>query len=328
MSSDPLFEAAEDAARVLPIAWRRNGDLLQGGFDGNQGSYAVTVATPGGSAFLVRAVRAEPIPDEAAERVELLCMDWNWAMPNTCFFFSRGFGGRVVSAASIGRREFDGVPEPPTLENTIRGCLLHAELVTHAVQGAVEGDSLTESTMFRTHVLPRLLDGEAHGVPECLEPRGPQPASDEQLIDACEAAARAAGWQAFRRADDQLVVQGATFVDVHMGCLIVSSYPCDDQIRPERRTAVASLLNQLLDRGAPFGLALDLAGGTVAGRTTLDLRGRASIPSHAELRDVIVSGGEGSLYHVAEIERVAGSGRPFGTTGGSLQERLHRRRAG
>ncbi|MEO9174426.1 MAG: hypothetical protein ABI317_02850 [Gaiellales bacterium] len=320
-----LFEAASVAASVLPVVWQRDGSILRGLLDGQHGSYDVTIATHRAHVFVVRVVSQAPIPEQAAERVALLCMDATWTMPTAGFFYSPGSGGAVVSAATLTFNHSDEVAHPTILRNTIRECMLNAELFARVQQAVVEGSSIEEAREFRRRLFPALAAGELGGMPGYLAQAGPPPADDGQLIDACEAAARKRGWQLQRRSRDQLVVQGETFVDVHAGCLVVSSYP-GVEVRPDRRGAVADLLNRLLDAGSPFTLALDLELGAVVARSFLDVRGLAQIPPAALLCDVIFQAGGGARVHLDEIERVANerraADRPFGSSGSTLRDRL------
>ena len=320
-----LFEAAEAAASFLPVSWQRDDVLLQSELEGRHGSYEITVATPRAQVFLVRVVSRAVIPPEATERAGLLCMDASWTMPTSGFFYSHAVGDAVVSAATLTFNHLDEVPDPTILRNTIRECLLNAELLSPVVAQIVRGCSIEQARELRHRLFPLLAAGESGGVPDYLRPVGVAPADDAELIDACEVAASGSGWETSRRSASQLVVGADTFVDVHAGCLIVSAYPGVD-VRPDRRGAVAALLNQLLDAGTPFNLALDLDRGTVVARSFLDVRGLASIPRAALLCDVIFQAGAGARAHLAEITRVAddrrGADRPFGPTGSVLRDRL------
>jgi hypothetical protein len=323
-SHDELFEAATVAASVLPVSWQRQGSVLRGLLDGQHDRYDVTVATHRSHVFIVRVVAQASVPAEAVERLGLLCMDATWTMPTAGFFYSEGTG-TVVSAATLTFNHSDEVPHPTILRNTIRECVLNAELLARVRPMVVDGSSIAEAREFRSRLFPALAAGELGGMPRYLAEPGPAPADDTLLIDACEAAARDRGWQLQRRSRDQLVVQGETFVDVHAGCLVVSSYP-GVEVRPDRRAAVAGLLNRLLDEGTPFTLALDLELGAVVARSFLDVRGLGSIPPPDLLCDVIFQAGGGARVHLEAIERAANerraADRPFSSSGSALRDRL------
>jgi hypothetical protein len=237
-------------------------------------------------------------------------------MPTAGFFLSEGYGGSVVSSATIASDRFTGIPGAMMLQNTIRECVLNAELLAPTVQAAIDGRPIAPST-----------PGD---IPDYAWPSGWAPAPDRQLIDACDEAVRSSGWQTVRRLPGQLVVEEDTFVDVHGGSLIVTSY-AGDPVHAERRGEVATLLNGLLDEGAPFGYALDPERGEIATRCVLELRGLESIPAPGMLCDVISRAAAGARVHADKIQRAAympsAGGRPFATAGSSLRDRLQANQA-
>jgi hypothetical protein len=313
-----LDEAAVAASEALPISWERAPGLLEGELEGCRERYHVAIATARGRIFAVRVVSHAAVPAEKAAEVGAICMDANWTMPTAGFFLSEGYGGSVVSAATIASDRFTGIPDPMMLQNTIRECVLNAELLAPTVQAAIAGRPIAPSS-----------PGE---IPDFAWPSGWAPAPDRALIDACDEAARASGWQTVRRLPGQLVVEEDTFVDVHTGSLIVSSY-AGEPVRPERRSEVAGLLNSLLDEGAPFGYALDPERGEIATRCVLELRGLESVPAPGMLCDVISRAAAAARVHADRIQRVAQvpsasvNGRPFAAAGSSLRDRLQANQA-
>ncbi|HEY1479481.1 MAG TPA: hypothetical protein VGF46_05595 [Gaiellales bacterium] len=330
LARDQLFEAVELAATVLPVPWTHGRDRLDGTLEGHHGTYDITLEVPDAREFRVRVASHERVPAAVAEQVDLLCMDAAWGMPTAGFYLSQRAGGAVVAAATIALNRYDEVPGPTILRNTIRECVLNAELVSLLAKAVVQGCTIDEARAHRPQLFESLAAGELGGMPAFCIPVGWAPADDHRLMDVCETAAAQADWATFRRADDQLVVGGETYVDLYDGCLIASTYSHED-VPAHRRSEVAKLLNRLLDDGAPFNLAIDLQTGTVVTRTVLDLRGLESLPHATLLCDVIYRSGAGSRVHRDAIARVADDridpSRPFGGGGTSLRDRLQATRA-
>jgi hypothetical protein len=329
VANSPLSTAARDAVSFLPIDWRPGDGYLRGTFKGCHDTYDVTIATPNDNVFLVRAAAWSEVPDDSTDTVGMLCADTSWYIPNAGFFVAAGAGNAVTSAATLAFDQFDASLDPLILRSAVRECLLNAELLAPVVQAVVkDGLTIPQARLFRTRMYQGYGMGELTGLSPLLAPPGLAPATDVQVIDACETAARSLGWDVFRRSPDQIVVNGGTFVDVNRGALIVSTYEIDP-VRPERRLAVSRLLNELLGEGAPFGLVLDLDGGAVCARTSLELGGLRALPPASVLTDVIFQSGGGASYFAPRIDATAKarSQTPFGGSGGSLRDRILGRRA-
>jgi hypothetical protein len=327
-----LFEAARAAAGSFPVAWQQQEGVWHGTFDGRHGDYDVAIATPNDRVFAVRAVSHASVAADVAARIARLCLDATWTMPTAGFYRSRAAGGAVVSAATLTLHHCTEPPEASILQNTLRECLLNAELFAAVAPSVARGASIDEARELRRLLFPALAAGELGGLPPSLVPGGRAPAGAKELLDACEVAAGRVGWPTERAAPDELVVDRDTFVGVESGCIVVSSYPGLD-VAPERIGAVSEELNGLLDEGAPVTLALDPVSGTVVARSFLDVRGLPQIPDGDVLCDVIRQAGGGAAAHIEQLERAADrrpSGpRPFGsgTTGPSLRDRLQSRAA-
>jgi hypothetical protein len=329
MAGSPLGAAAQDAVSFLPTDWHAGDGYLRGTFEGCHDTYDITIATPNENVFLVRAAASGEVPDDSTDAVGMLCTDTGWYIPNAGFFVAAGAGNAVTSAATLAFDAVDTSLDPLILRSAVRECLLNAELLAPVVQAVVkDGLTIPQARSLRTRMYQGYGMGELTGLSPLLASPGPAPATDVQVIDACETAARGLGWDVIRRAPDQIVVNGGTFVDVHRGALIVSTYQIDP-VRPERRVAVSRLLNELLGEGAPFGLVLDLDGGAVCARCSLELGGLSALPPASVLTDVIFQSGSGASYFAARIDATAKarSQTPFGGSGGSLRDRIRGRRA-
>ena len=318
--SDTLFDVAVAASGSLPAAWQRAGqDRLLGALQGVHGRYAVSIATVGDRLLHVKVGRDAPVPPDAAERVELLCADANWQMPTAAFHYTPTGHGHVITQAAIALDRTAGLPDPALYRNLLRECVLNAELLCLVTDSVVKGTSIEQARVFRHELFPVLFRGELGGLPAWLAPAGPPPTGAEALIDACQAAVAAAGWQTARNSANQAVVVCAgspatgpvhSLVDVHERSLIVSSSPFGDDLKvPEdRRDAVSVLLGRIMGIGTPFGLALDLATGDVVTRSFLELSGIAEVPPPELLCDVIFQSAAGALLYLDPIVAVAHEG--------------------
>lgn len=310
MVADALFDAASAAARTLPADWRRPGrDRLLGLLRGNHARYSVAISIVASRLFHVKVTTLEAIPADAAARVGQACMDANWQMPTAGFSYAPAGEGAVTNQAAIALDRSPSLPDPGLYRNLLRECVLNAELLALVTRAVGMGTSVEHARTFRSELFPALYKGELGGLPRWLAPDGAPPAGSTAVIDACQAAARAAGWETARNAPDQAVIVCAgspatgavhTIVDVHERSLIVSSFPLPEgRLVPEdRRDAVALLFNGILQIGTPFGLALDLQTGNVLARSFLELSGLETIPSPELLCDVIFQSAAGAfLYH-------------------------------
>jgi hypothetical protein len=317
---DTLFQAALAAAESLPASWKRTGqDRLLGQVAGVQGRYRIGISTVAGRLFHVKVSSLEPVPAAAVERINLLCMDANWQMPTAGFSYSPAGDGSVMAQATIALDRCAETPDARLYRNLLRECVLNAELLALVVQAVSKGTSVEQARRFRGELFPELFRGQLGGLPPWLRPDGAPPATGTQVIDACQAAAGAAGWEWARNAPGQLVtvVAGSpatgavhTLVDVHDRSLIVSSHPFGpDLLVPEdRRTAVAVLLNRILQIGVPFALALDLQTGDVVARSFLELTGVETIPPAELLCDVIFQSAAGAFLYLEPLVAVAHEG--------------------
>jgi hypothetical protein len=327
-----LFEAARAAAGSFPVAWQSEDGVWHGTFEGRHGDYDVAIATPNDRVFAVRAVSHASVAPDAATRIARLCLDATWTMPTAGFYRSRAAGGAVVSAATLTLHHRSDPPEAGILQNTLRECLLNAELFAAVAPSVARGASLEEARELRRLVFPALAAGELGGLPPVLVPGGRAPVSAKELLDACEVAAGRVGWPTERPAPDELVVDRDTFVGAEGGCIVVSSYPGLD-VAPERVGTVSEELNDLLDEGAPVVLALDPVSGTLVARSFLDVRGLLAVPHADILCDVIRQAGGGAAAHIDALARAADrrpqGPRPFAASpaGSSLRDRLQSRAA-
>ncbi|MEO9176199.1 MAG: hypothetical protein ABI317_11865 [Gaiellales bacterium] len=315
-----LYEAAVFAAGSLPASWTRTGqDRMLGQLAGSHGRYRIGLSTVAGRLFHVKVSALDAVPAEAVERINLVCMDANWQMPTACFSYSPAGDGSVMAQAAIALDRCVEVPDERLYRNLLGQCVLNSELLWLVVEAVNKGTSVEDARAFRSELFRALFLGELGGLPTWLRPEGPPPAAPEQLIDACAAAATAAGWEQARRAPDQLIMVCAgspatgpvhTDVDVHEQSLIVSSHPFGPGllVPEERRPAVAVLLNRILESGVPFGLALDLQSGDLVARSYLDLAGVPAIPSPELLCDVIFQSAAGAFLYLEPLVAVAHEG--------------------
>jgi hypothetical protein len=315
-----LYDAAAFAAGSVPASWTRTGqDRAFGQLTGNHGRYRIGLSTVAGRLFHVKVSALASVPAEAVERINIVCMDANWQMPTSAFSYSPAGDGSVMAQASIALDRCSTVPDARLYRNLLRQCVLGSELLSLVVEAVGKGTSVEDARTFRGELFPALYSGELGGLPAWLAPEGPPPAANDRLIDACQDAAMAAGWEFARNAPDALVMVCAgspatgaihTNVDVHEHSLIVSSHPFGpDLLVPEdRRTAVALLLNRILEGGVPFGLALDLLTGDVVARSFLDLSGVAAVPSPELLCDVIFQSAAGAFLYLEPLVAVAHEG--------------------
>jgi hypothetical protein len=338
--SHTLYEAAAFAAESLPASWTRTGqDRLLGQLVGNHGRYRIGLSTVAGRLFHVKVSALDAVPAEAVERVNLVCMDANWQMPTAGFSYSPAGDGSVMAQAAIALDRCAEVPDARLYRNLLKQCVLNSELLRLVIEAANKGTSVEDARSFRAELFRALYLGELGGLPPWLAPEGPAP-SPSGIIDACQEAATAAGWEWARRAPDQLIMVCAgspatgavhTDVDVHEHSLIVSSHPFgpDLLVPEERRTAVAVLLNRILESGVPFGLALDLQTGDLVARSFLDLAGVAAIPSPELLCDVIFQSAAGAFLYLEPLVAVAHEGAdPDDALAAHVARQLEGRRAG
>jgi hypothetical protein len=307
LEHESLFMAAVRAAESLPVVWRREQQRLIGTLDREHGTYIVSIfAHP--RLFDVRIAVVEAVADDATEQIGLLCAEANRTLPTASFYLSGLAGGAVQSAATIALDLFDDVPEARLLGNVLEECLQNAELIAPMIGSVNHGRTVADA-------MRSGLDALAG---RTTRPND-APVSDVGLIDACCVATHASGWETLRRNMTQMAVvcslagsgeQAPTFVEAHEGSLHVSAYILEPKWRvpAERRSAVAELLNQFLDLGAPFGLSLDRDTGDVRTRSFLDIRGLAAVPPRDLLRDVIFQAGGGALIYLDAIRRVAHEG--------------------
>jgi hypothetical protein len=317
---DTLFDVALAASRSLPATWQPPGnDRLLGALQGTHGRYAVSIAVVGDRLLHVKVGRDAPVPPDAAERVQLLCADANWQMPTAAFHYTPTGNGHVITQAALALERTPGVPDPAIYRNLVRECVLNAELLCLVTDAVVKGTSVEQARVFRQELFPVLYRGELGGLPAWLAPAGAPPVGTRELIDACQTAAAAAGWETARNSPKQAVVVCAgspatgpvhSLVDVHERSLIVSSLPFGDDLNvPEdRRDAVAALLGRIMGIGTPFGLALNLETGAVAARSFLELSGVAEPPAPELLCDVIFQSAAGALLYLEPIVAVAHEG--------------------
>jgi hypothetical protein len=314
---NPLFEAAEEAARAFPVQWHREPGRLVGSLEGRNGSYAIIMMANTPALFDVRIAIVEEPRADAREQFDLLCMSLNHSTPTASYCLSSLVGAPVQSIATISLTRADAI-DPLLVRNALRQCVRNAELIAPVIRAINDGGGLEDVAMHRQGAYVALVSGPG-GLPDYLANEGPPPADDAGLIDACEAAVAAARWEAMRRAPGQLAVVCVesptsgpvySFVDVHQGSVVVSAYPLgpEGRVPAERRPAVADLMNRILDRGVPFALSLDLEGGAVLSRSFLDLNGLAEIPPHETLCDVIFQASAGAVGYLEAITRVAYDG--------------------
>jgi hypothetical protein len=314
---NPLFEAADQAARSFPVSWQREPGRIVGSLVGRNGTYAIIMTAKTPALFDVRiAIVEQPRPDARAQ-FDLLCMSLNHATPTASYCVSSLVGAPVQSIATIALSRAAEI-DPMLVRNALRQCVRNAELIAPVIRAINEGAGLADVPMHRQGAYVRLCSAP-DGLPDYLANEGPPPAADARLIDECHAAASGAGWEALRRAPGQLAVVCVaspsngpvySFVEVHQGSLVVSAYPLGPErdVPAARRPAVAHLLNRILDRGVPFSLSLDLEHGAVLSRCFLDLNGLAEIPPHASLCDMIFQASAGAISYLEAIGRVAFEG--------------------
>jgi hypothetical protein len=308
-----LFDAVEQAAESFPVAWQRAPGELTGRLEGRHAAYSISIRSPHPNWLWIRVAIDEQPDLDRRPQIELLCMAANRRFPTGGFHLPPGEDARVHASAAIRLGRSQEPIEPAVVRNTLRRCVLDAELFAPMLRKINHGSVIVGALAAGSDAFIAMRD-EPDGIPNYLSAHGAPPANDVRLVDACEEAARATGWATLRRTPTQIMVDTdrrsaagpvVTFIDAHDGLLIASAYAQDENVPSPRRPAVSQLLNHILSRNAPFGLALDLDSGAVSALSSLDFSGAKGLPPQALLCDLIEQATEGAERFGGSIQRVA-----------------------
>jgi hypothetical protein len=355
MSSDPahpLHEVARAATDALPFQWidsplSTTERVIR---EGCAGPFDVTVLTYGDDARVFRATASlrDAVSPSRREEAELLCQLANGFLRTANFCVSPGGGDVVRSSASLVFTRFRGDPDPKLLENLITRAILNAAFIAPIFERFLDGASFGTAMRPAHTVMRELLSNP----PAYLPDRDRRPASDADLVNACQGAAHGAGFDTRRHGPDRLeaVLCGSpscgattTYVDVLEDCIVTCSYPLSDSqaVPRDRVGAVMKTVTLLLEEEPPYAISVAPELGSIQVRSLLDLAGVAKIPPVDLLVDSMMQSAVGAVLASRPVLQAAHGARtatpphappvdttpPSTSSSGSLRERLERRRA-
>ena len=274
---------------MAPIAarWRRHDGHLVGLLKGAHGGFVTIVDTTAAPLLRVEVVLPESVPAGLEARVAEACLQANRDWAGARLYWTRRFDGAVCSEASLTVGPHATAIDPLVVRALLLRCIATAASIPALVSAVERGVSPYDAPSFAADNQLLAFAVNAPGAP----------ATDEELIESCLAAAEAVGWPA-RCVDTaqanspncaHFIIEhpGAgpaiATVEVTGGCLHASTIilsPEDRQRVPvDRRPAVAELLNGLANRTSRCAFALDLDEGFVRTGLILDTAGCTTAPS-------------------------------------------------
>lgn len=335
-SPQTLGDVATSAAATIPGDWKQHDAHLVGLLKGAHGSYVAVIDTSSEPLVRVEVALPESVPSGFESRVAEACVQANrdWVGARLCC--TQRFGGAVVSEASLMVGPHASEIDPMFVRALLVRCIATAASIPPLVSAIERGATPYAAPSFASDNQLLML-GATYPI---------APAADADLMDACLAAAQEIGWPA-RRADTAYgnSVNSAHFivtpnenpqppiatVEPRGGCLyattVVLSPEARQRVPPERRLAVAELLNGLANLTSLCGFALDFEEGFVRTDLVLDTVGCPNPPSREMLLDFITqAASSGAAFHEIVVS-VAHRGVDPGIALADLAERVRSRYA-